>query len=259
MINLARQAFSNPFQSTVGSPFQSGPVGSAGRCPFCGNAVGVSSMTQPQIGGFSPVGIGVSLGHQLGGSVPAPYAFAQGTGFGQINPFAAHVSGGGINPITSQPGTNWPVSQLSQQGIGGRTGAYGIDPRSAFGTGQQFGYDPNQVSGLNPTFGGDPITALLAQQINPLTQQQLPIRSLIGGQQGWGSQSLVPGFASPATQWADPYRAFVEAQLIAQLANNPLYQLQRAYGGGVPELTGQGVLFGGQQFNPLFANLPFYG
>ena len=64
------------------------------------------------------------------------------------------------------------------------------------------------------------------------------------------------------TQWADAYRAFIEAQLISQLASNPLYQLQRAYG-GVPEATGQGMPFGagqqGQQFNPFLANVPFYG
>jgi hypothetical protein len=219
-------------------------------------------MNQPQIGGFNPLGTGASVGQQLGGSVPTPYAFSQGTGFGQINPFAAQVSGGvtpGINPMTAQLGTNWPVSPLSQQGIGGRTGAYGIDPRYAFGTGQQFGgTDPNLIPGLNPTFPGDPISALLSQQWNQLSQQQLPIRPLIGGQQGFGSQSFAPGLASPTTQWADPYRAFLEAQVISQLANNPLYQLQRAYG-GVPELTGSGVPFGGQQFNPLFANLPFYG
>ena len=269
MINLARQAFANPFQSAVnpfqsavGTSLQSGPVGSASRCPFCGNAVGVGSTSQPQIGGFIPGSIGVNPGQQLGGSVPTPYAFSQGTGFGQINPLAAQVSGGvtpGINAMTAQLGTNWPVSHLSQQGVGSRTPAYGVDPRYAFGAGQQFGgTDPNLILGLTPTFAGDPITALLAQQTNPWTQQQLPIRPLTGGQQGLGSQSFVPGFASPATQWADPYRAFIEAQLISQLANNPLYQLQRAYG-GVPELTGLGVSFGGQQFNPLFANLPFYG
>jgi hypothetical protein len=257
MINLARQGFSNPFQSAVGSSLQPGAVGSVGRCPFCGNAVAIGSTIQPQSAGFNPVGFGASLG-QHAGSVPTPYAASQGTGFGQINPLASQFTGGvtpGINPMTTQLGTNWPGSaHLSQQGVGGR-----IDPRYAFGAGQQFGYsDPNVVSGLNPTISTDPIASLLSQQWNQLAQQQLPIRPLIGGQQGLGSQSFVPGFPSPTTQWADPYRAFIEAQLISQLANNPLYQLQRAYG-GVPEMSGLGVPFGGQQFNPLFANVPFYG
>ena len=254
MINLARQAFANPFQSTVGSSFQPGALGSVGRCPFCGNAVGVGSAIQPQTAGFNPVGVGASLGQQLGGSIPAPYAFSQGTGFGQINPLAAQFTGGlgqAVNPMPAQPGTNWPVSHLSQQGVGGRTGAYG----------QQFGYtDPNVVPGLNPTIAADPLGSLLSQQWNQqLAQQQLPIRPLIPGQQGLGSQSLVPGFASTTTQWTDPYRAFIEAQVISQLANNPLYQFQRAYG-GVPESIGLGMPFPGHQFNPLFfANVPFYG
>ena len=261
MFNLARQAFANPFQSVGGSSFQQGAVGSVGRCPLCGTAVAAGSTIQPQTAGFNPVGIGANLGQQLAGSVPTPYAFSQGTGFAPINPLASQ-STSGINPMNPQLGTNWPgAAQLSQQGVGGRTGAYGIDPRFAFGAGpQQFGYtDPNVVPGLNPTIAQDPIALLLSQQWNQLAQQQLPIRPLIGGQQGLGyQQSTLPGFGSPATQWADPYRAFVEAQLISQLANNPLYHLQRAYG-GAPELTGLGMPFGGQQFNPLFTNVPFYG
>ena len=259
MINLARQGFVNPFQS-VGSSFQPGAFGSVSRCPLCGNAVSIGSALQPQTGAFNAPGFGGTLGQQVGGSVPTPYGSSQGTGFGQINPLAAQFTGGvpsGINPMAAQLGTNWPVSTHISQGVGGRTGASGIDPRYAFGTGQQFGYpDPNAIAGLNPTFG-DPISQLQSQQWNPLLQQQLPIRPLIAGQQG-GVQSLVPGFASPATQGVDPYRAFIEAQLISQLVNNPLYQLQRAYG-GVPELTGLGMSFAGQQFNPLFSNVPFYG
>jgi hypothetical protein len=105
---------------------------------------------------------------------------------------------------------------------------------------------------------GDPISSLLQHQLNPLTQQQLPIRPLVGGQQLHG-QSQLPG-VNPFNQWVDPYRVFLEAQLISQLAtNNPLYQLQRAYG-GVPEVMNPGIHFAaGQQFNPLFANVPFQG
>jgi hypothetical protein len=310
MFNLARQGFASPFQS-VGASFQPGAFGSVGKCPVCGNAVSVGSTLQPQIGGINPMGIGATLGQQAGGAVPTPDGISQSTAFGQINPLAAQFPGGvptGINPMLAQLATNWPGSgHLSQQGVGGRTGAYGIDPRYAFGTGQQFGYtDPNAVAGSNPSVVGDPISSLFSQQQNPLAQQQqnplaqqqlnplaqqqlnplaqkqlnplaqhqwnplaqqqwnplaqqqLPIRPLIAGQQGLGSQSVAPGFGPTTTQWADPYRAFIEAQLISQLANNPLFQLQRAYG-GVPELTGQGMPFAGQQFNPLFSNVPFYG
>jgi len=214
---------------------------------------------------LNPLGVGTNLGQQMGGFAPNPYATSQTTGFGQINPLASQFTTGvpqAINPFVAQPASNWP-GHLSQQGVGGRVGGYGADPRLAFGAGgQQFGYnDPNVAPGLiNPTIAGDPIRSLFSQQVNPLAQQQLPIRPLIGGQQqGLGSQSFIPGVATPITQWADPYRAFIEAQLISQLASNPFYQLQRAYG-GVPETIGQGMPLGAwQQFNPFFANVPFYG
>jgi hypothetical protein len=258
---------------------------------------------------LNPLGVGTNLGQQMGGFAANPQAVSQTTGFGQINPLASQFPTGvpqAVNPFVAQPGTNWP-GNLSNQGVGGRVGGYGADPRFAFGTGgqqfgtggqqfgaggqqfgtggqqfgtggQQFGYnDPNVAPGpINPTIAGDPIRSLFSQQVNPLAQQQLPIRPLISGQQqglgsqsfipgipqGLGSQPFTPGIASPITQWADAYRAFIEAQLISQLASNPLYQLQRAYG-GVPEATGQGMPFGtgqpGQQFNPFFSNVPFYG
>ena len=263
MINLARQAFDNPFLSALGVSAQPG----VGRCPYCGNTVAVASAIQPQTAGLNPLGVGANLGQQMGGFAPNPYGVSQTTGFGQINPLASQFTTGvpqAINPFVGQPASNWP-GHLSQQGVGGRVGGFGSDPRFAFGTGgQQFGYnDPNVVPGLiNPTIAGDPIRSLFSQQVNPLAQQQLPIRPLISGQQGLGSQSFIPGIGSPITQWADAYRAFIEAQLISQLASNPLYQLQRAYG-GVPEATWQGMPFGagqqGQQFNPFFANVPFYG
>ena len=276
MINLARQAFTNPFLSQVGSSFQPGVVSSVGRCPCCGNTVAVSSPIQPQSLGFQPQGVGGTLGQQMGGGFTQnPYAGSQVGNYGQINPLAqlgtgfgqtinplAQLGGGfpqTINPLAQQLATNWPISAISHQGLGGRIGGHAADPRFAFGSvGQQFGFnDPNVVSGLNQPFGGDPVSSLLQQQLNPLAQQQLPIRSLIGGQQGLGSQSFLPGLGSQINQWTDPYRSFIEAQLISQLTNNPLYQLQRAY--NTPE-SGFGIPFGvGQQFNPQFGNVPFYG
>ena len=260
MFNLARQAFSNPFLSSVGSSLQPGV--SVGRCPCCGNTVAVAPI-QPQSVGFHPLGVGGTLGQQMGGFGQSPFAGSQAGNFGQINPLTSQLPIGSpqtINPLAQQVATNWPVSALSQQAGGSRVGGFGVDPR--FGSaGQQFGFnDPNAGSGLNQSIGGDPISSLIQQhQLNQLAQQQqqLPIRSLIGGQQGLGSQSFVPGLGSQINQWADPYRSLIEAQLISQLTNNPLYQLQRAY--NTPE-GGFGTPFGaGQQFNPFFANVPFYG
>jgi hypothetical protein len=228
MFNLARQAFTNPFVSI--NPFVS------------------------------------ALGQQAGWFGPNPYAAGQMIGLGQINPLAAQIGVQPfVNPFTTQLGSLPTTSPLSHPALGGRFGGYGVDPRFAFGTGvQQPGYtDPNLVAALinpqiAPQIGNDPIASQWSQQLNPLyQQQQLPIRPLIGGQQGIGSQAWVPGI--PTSQGVDPYRTFVEAQLICQLANNALNQLQRTFA-GVPEAVGMGVPFGvGQQFNPLFANTPFYG
>lgn len=263
MFNLARQAYANPFLSAVGAFNQPGLVSSVGRCPTCGNAVtieGTIGTIQPPNLGQNPLGVGTTIGQQMGGFAPIPFAYSQ-PGLGPINPLASQLTAGiapMINPLPAQVGQSWPLStHLAHQGLGGRIGAAGVDPRSAFG--QQFGFTPNVAPGfINPNIAVDPISSLVSQQVNPLTQQQLPIRPLIGGQQGFGQQQ-VPGFASPITQWTDPYRAFIEAQLISQLATNPLYQLQQAYG-GVPQVTGFGMPFAvGQQFNPLWGNVPFYG
>ena len=257
MINLARQAFTNPFLAAGGTSFQPGVVNTVGRCPCCGTTVAVASPLQPQIGGLqTQQGVGGNIGQQMGGFSPVPYAGSQTAGFPQINPQQMGYSQT-INPLAAQLGTNWPVSAISQQGIGSRLGAFGVDPRLAFGgVGQQFGFnDPNIGPGANQGIAGDPISSLFPQQVSQLAQQQLPIRSLIGGQQGLG-QSFLPGIGSPVGQWADPYRSFLEAQLLSQLTN-PLYQLHRAY--GAPE-TGLGAPLGsGQQFNPFLANVPFYG
>jgi len=257
MINLARQAFTNPFLSTTGASFQPGVVNSVGRCPCCGNAVAIASPIQPQSSGINPLGFGGTPGQQMGGFASIPYAGSQTAGFNQNNPFLSQLTMGSsqpINPLSAQLGTNWPLAAISHQGVG-RLGAQGIDPRLAFGgIGQQFGsHDPSVVPGLNQAIAGDPISSLFTQQLNPLAQQ-LPIRSLGGVQQGFGSQPYTQGLGSPAAQWNDPYRSFIEAQWISQLANHPLYQLQQAYS------TVPGTQFGvGQQFNPFASNVPFYG
>ena len=246
MFNFARQGFANPFQSGVGGSFQPGVVGSVARCPICGNAVtvtGAVSTAQPQIG-LNP----------LASTQQIPYGVSPTTGFGLINPLASQFTAGvtpNINPLAAQLGANWPVLSHNQ-------GVVRLDPRLAFGS-----VDPNIAAVLaGSAITSDPISSLMSQQlnplVNPLVQQQLPIRPLIGGQQGIGTQQLIPGFGSGVNQWLDPYRAFIEAQLISQLSANPFYQLSRGYG-GAPEATVPGVPFPGQWFNPLTANIPFYG
>jgi hypothetical protein len=94
----------------------------------------------------------------------------------------------------------------------------------------------------NPALATDPVVSLvLAQQLNPLAQQQLPIRPLISAQQFDPSQVSLPGIAGAiAGQVTDPYSTFVQAQLIPQLAASPFQQMHRAYT-GAPWITGVGV------------------
>jgi hypothetical protein len=250
---------------------------------------GVNPMTT-QFGQYNPL-----LSQIAGGVTGINHAGVPTTAqFGQFNPLVPRFAGGfgpTINPFIAQTATNWPTHFNPQfsQGVGRTPGyeAYGIDPRVAFGaTGQQFGFtDPNVGAGLNnPGIAGDPIALLMSQQLNPLVHQQLPIRPLINAPQNTGVQPNIsganfsgpnisgqnlPGIGFPVTQWPvaqpvaqlDAYRAFLEAQLISQLAANPLYQLQHQVqrGYGAPETAGLGVPGVGQQFNPLYGNVPFYG
>jgi hypothetical protein len=311
MINFPRQAYANPFLTALNSPF--GGVNPLTLGQQMGGLVptpfGYLPMTQlaqydplAQVGagivpGISPLGIGQAvnpLTSQFGQYNPLLSQIGAGfnpvtSQFGQVGQNASQ-SGGytpAINPFFAQSTTNWPGAQYtqpnySQQAVGGRIGAYGVDPRvTGAGVGQQFGYtDPNVILGLlNTALAGDPfgqqqVNPFGQQQVNPFGQQQLPIRPLINSPQMGGFQSSVPGIAQ-GTQWpaaqVDPYRAFIEAQLISQLATNPLYQLQHqlqphfqqgfqpGFGGG-PETIGLGTPFGtGQQFNPLYGNVPFCG
>jgi len=245
---------------------------------------GVNPMTA-QFGQYNP------LLNQIASGV-TPGINPQTAQLGHFNPFVSQLASGfpqTINPFIAQTATNWPGStQFSPQGVGDRTSAYGIDPRVALGvTSQQFGLpDPRVASGWNtPGFAGDPIALLMSQQLNPLVHQQPPIRSLINTPQNVGFQPNFqegfqqgfqvgyPGVAqqaaqAPVTHWPfaqpiahlDPYRAFIEAQLISQLATNPLYQLHQQLqsrfqqGYGAPEAIGIGVPGPGQQFNPLYGN-----
>ncbi len=333
MINFARQAYVNPFLSTVSTPFGGvnpqiwgQPMGLV-PTPFSylpmtaqfGQYNPLAAQLAAQIAsgqiasGFVP---GINRGDvqmtgqynqllsQIAAGIVPGITRSDVQMTGQFNPFGSQLPGGlpqTINPFSGQTATNWPGStHLSQQGVGDRTSAYGIDPRVAFGaTGQQIGQqygqqlgwaDPNVVAGLNnPGLAADPISLLVSQQLNPLVHQQLPIRSLINTPQNAGFQptfqqgfqpSFQQGFPgvgpqaaqAPLTQWPvaqpivhlDPYRAFIEAQLISQLATNPLYQVQHqlqplfqpGYGA---QQAGLGVPGVGQQFNPYYGNAPFCG
>jgi hypothetical protein len=207
---------------------------------------------------------------QFGAYGVSPYGGVQTPGFGAVNPFLTPQLGGAISPIThpliaAQLATTNPalLSYLVQQtGSGelagqfpqGASGAWGASSGGGFSQpGQQplGAVNPNILAQVlaNPAIASDPVVGpLIAQQLNPLAQQQLPIRPLIGQQQFNPFQATSPGgIGSLAGQGIDPYAALIQAQLLSQLAAGPYQQIFRPHAVS-PWFTGSGVPFTGQAF-----------
>ena len=243
MINVARNPFVNPFVN----PFMTVP-GLGGINPFASQFGGINPLAS-QLGGVSP------FTSQLGGFGVNPL----------VNPFVSPLTAipgiGGINPLAAQMGGF--AAQLP--GGFGATGQFGAPFNPLVGgIGQpQFSHSagvPGSWAGVNPAVSSPAYTnpAILNDpMIQALLAQQIPIRSLTGGLQGGTTHQNIPGLTPQITggQWSDPYTAFVQAQLISQLVNNPLLQLSRGYGGA--EAGGLGVPFAGQQFQTPLTNYPF--
>jgi hypothetical protein len=227
---FGRQNFGSPFQN----PFQFSTPG----YPF-----------QQFTGGINPL----ALGGGFGGISPLISPIA---GLSQINPFQASHLGGiapAINPmVVAQLAATNPLllSALTQQGgysqFANPIGAGINSPwQAAVGAGYPAGFSHTIT---NPTLANDPITAtLLTQQLNPLAQQSLPIRSLVGAQPYESFQTGYPGIGGSAFgQATDPYSALLQAQACSPLALSQINPLLRAYGStpwntgfGIPSLTGQ--------------------
>lgn len=267
--------FGNPFQQFASNPFQ-------GVNPFATSNPAINPSTQ-----LGPL-------TQLGAPGINPYAgvpYAGVPGFNAINPLAAMPFGWGVTPninplvaaqlasinpaLLSQLAVP-PVSTQSEFGspynagqfnpaaqLLGGVGHFAGQPYGAQ-TAQPFaGLNPHLVAQTlaNPAIASDPlIGALVAQQLNPLAQQQLPIRPLIGGHQ-FNPQlnpllsSLGAGFGAAASPSVDPYSTLMQAQLISQLATSPYQQLFRAYT-GAPWSAGSGLPWG-QGSQTAQGGLPF--
>jgi len=262
--------------------------------PFpAGAAFGGASPLTQQLGGLGATPyaglqtlgvnpIGQLLAHQLGAGISPtinPMVAAQ---LATTNPlllsYLAQQAGGGIGALGGQAGLG-PVSPIAQLSGAGQFGAQpsasqfgqagvgqwgsplgamaGQSGQSAIGA-----INPHVLAQIlaNPAIASDPVVgALLAQQLNPLAQQQLPIRPLTGAQQHDPYQSAVSAVASPIPgQATDPVSALVQAQLISQIAANPLQQiLSRAYA-GAPGITGLGMSpITGQASSPAQTINPF--
>jgi hypothetical protein len=255
MINLARNPFVNPFVN----PFMAVP-NFGGVSPFASQIGGVNPLASP-LGGISP------FTSQMGG-VQHPLFASQMAG---ISPLTSQIGGGAISPFAAQTGWGNPLtSQIGGVGANlplgyGATGQFGTQFKPMLtGIGQSkfntlAGGLGHSLAGINPLVA-QALTnpAILSDPtVQALISQQLPIRPLTSGMQGFGSQQHIPGLTPQITgqQWVDPYTAFVQAQLYAQLVNHPLFQLSRGFGG--TEAGGFGAPFAGQQFQTPLANYPF--
>lgn len=104
-----------------------------------------------------------------------------------------------------------------------------INPFTQGVPGASFTQSPLQSWGS--PYAQDPLSsALLAQQLNPLAQQRLPIRPLTALQQADPYQVGLPGLTGSITNPViDPYTAVAQAQLLAQTGINPMQQMARTY------------------------------
>ncbi|HXG63643.1 MAG TPA: hypothetical protein VNO70_00960 [Blastocatellia bacterium] len=273
------QAGVSPFATGIGGVSPIAPqVGGFGVSPLASaQAPGLGTINPfltPQLAGTTYPTTHPMVAAQLSQVNPALLAslYQQPGGgefVGQFGQSPITQLGGGVPGGYAQLGQQpWALSQL----FGGQSpvGQFGgQSPFGLFGTGSSAGFgqigqqqvpwavNPNILAQVlaNPALASDPIVAsLIAQQLNPMAQQQPPIRPLMGGQQqfqpfqgsGIGSIGGIPG------QGIDPYTAL----LISQLTQSPYHQIVRAYTGS-PWGMGYGSQFGAGQSSPLGQGIGF--
>jgi hypothetical protein len=235
-----RQPFGsvNPFQSWPGvNPFFQQV---AGANPFYQQPVGVHPLLHQLYGGINPL-------QQIAGQINPLQQFAGQLPFNPLlgmNPLLSQMTG--AQPLGLTPGFGIPTFGANPLGIptspfGIQAGPFGQPAfgqpafgQPAFGQqgfGQQ-GFGPQGGYGVGPVnpylgpIGGinplqvDPTAALMiAQQQNPVSQY-FPIRPLVG-QHPLEQFQGIP--ANPiAGPGVDPYAALISAQILSQLAANPL-------------------------------------
>jgi hypothetical protein len=250
---FARSTFGNQFQPFAfgASPFTAG-VGYGGLTPFAPQFSGYNPLLQFLMPQFPPIGAfsGYNPGHpQIGNYGFNPYQATQTPGLTPpINPLVA-AQLAGINPtvlpqllpqiLAAASGQQWgQVSPFGQQvnpgqlfqPMGIETSYFGQSPFAQSLTGGLPTQTPNYTQ-FSPFAAQDPVTAtLLAQQLNPLAQQRLPIRPLTGQQQVDPYQIGLSGITGlMGNQSVDPYSTLAQAQLLAQCAVNPIQQMGRTY------------------------------
>jgi hypothetical protein len=193
----------------------------------------LAAASGPQWGQASPFGQQVNPGHPGHSGLINPL----------LQPMGIETSYFGQTPFGNVPGQFVPQGQSGQPGqFGWNNAVQGLTPFQ--GSINPLGQSPvgqSLTSGLptqipnytqfSPFAAQDPVTAtLLAQQLNPLAQQRLPIRPLTGQQQVDPYQIGLSGMTSfMGNQSVDPYSTLAQAQLLAQYGVNPIQQMGRTY------------------------------
>jgi hypothetical protein len=209
----------NPQQFAQSSGITPGPIS-----PLQGLTPTINPLLVQQLATLNP-----ALLSQLAPQVWSG-SFGLQTNPGLLNPFFQPI-GGEASLYANSP-------FISPLGLG--NGGQGVTPFSAssnqfgpFGQGvpgAAFTQSPVQSWG-SPYTAQDPLSsALLAQQLNPLAQQKLPIRPLTALQQSDPYQIGLPGVTSSITNpLIDPYAALAQSQLLSQSVINPFQQMARTY------------------------------
>src|SRR5258708_7679139 len=180
----------NPFQQyPIINPIQSAAAALAARCAVCGTPAAVSGLYQQYIG--NPLSVGSSFGMGNPGFQTAGSGLTPPGVWGGINPqFTPYGVGAptGIHPAIAA-GLQSVNPALMPHVAAGGPGNPGIGLGGPGIPQQQWPQQPGfPATGINPNLasigiGGDPqLAALIGAQQNPITQ--LPIRSLLGIQQG---------------------------------------------------------------------------
>jgi hypothetical protein len=186
---------------------------------------------QPFTAGFSPLTVGTGFSGMTPFLMQQPHLIGASGGFSPLPPqFVGYgvtpynvAPGAGILPVPTLPfgAIPTPVINPASQLLGGEANYLGLSPFSS-----QFGW-----STVSPYVAQEPIVnTLLAQQLNPLAQQRLPIRSLVNPQQIDPYQAGVAGVPGAVINQAiDPYSLLAQAQFVPQLGAIPIQQIGRAF------------------------------
>jgi hypothetical protein len=247
-LNLEDFMFARPIFSNLLQPFAAGfsPLTVGTGFSVLNPYLALQPYQIGTFGGFSPFS---PLPPQFGGYGFSPPTVPLGAG---VLPFPTSHFSPIPTPVTNPlaysqlPSINLPIPPtIVPQGLGGQLyqgllnpmfqGGINSMPQIMGGEASYFGLSPFSTQfgwgTASPYLAQEPIVnSLLAQQLNPLAQQRMPIRSLVNQQQIDPFQTYVSGIPGLVSNQAiDPYSLLAQAQLMSQFGAIPIQQIVRPY------------------------------